>query len=353
MCPNADMRDITVLITTVGGLTSPDIIRAYRENKERNIRIIGVDPFRFATGAFFVDTFYVVPSSTENEELFISAIDNIIKKERVDVVIPCGNEDNLALSKYRERISAKVMVGEYDRLVNAYDKGYVYERLREELPEHCPLFRIVHDYGSFIDALGSLDFPRRKIVIKPRYGRGGRGVYIINDALTFKSIFSTKPAQEYPCEFFKLILSQADKFEELVVMEYLVDPIYSVYSLCQDGKNYLSLTHIREWGSASQTFRGLVYHDEKVESIAANLIRIFSLTYTNNMEFGTADDGRIVLFDLNPRIGASSGIDQDIGLNFPYLALKLLLREEVHIDKTLFRERKRFVRFFDRIWVPQ
>lgn len=347
------MRDITLLITTVGGLTSPDIIRAYKENKERNIRIIGVDPFRFATGSFFVDTFYVVPPSTEDEELFITAIEDIVIKEKVDVVVPCGNEDNLALSKHRERISAKIMAGEHDLLVQAYDKGYVYKRLQEELPEHCPQFRIVQDYRSFIDALGSLDFPRRKIVIKPRYGKGGRGVYIINDALSFESIFSTKPSQEYPCEFFKLILSQAGEFEELIVMEYLADPLYSVYSVCQNGTNHVSLTHIREWGNASQTFRGLVYHDEKLESIATNLIRILSLTYTNNMEFGTADDGRIVLFDLNPRIGASSGIDQDIGWNFPYLALKLLLREEVHIDKTLFRERKRFVRFFDRIWAPQ
>ncbi len=344
-------NNLTILITSIGGLTSPDIIRAYKENGQYSTRIIGVDAFQFPAGLSFVDIFYKVPDSGD-EEFFIRTIEEIVLKEKVDVVVPCGNEDNLVLSKYKRNISAKIMVGEHSNLLFAYDKGFVYKRLQEDMSEYCPKFYVVKDYTSFIEAINSLDFPRKKIVLKPRHGRGGRGVYIINGELSFSEIFSMKPTQEYPFDFFNLLLKKEQKFEELIVMEYLSQPFYSVYSLCKDGKNIISLTHVREWGNASQTFRGLAYYDEKIESIATDLIQKFQLTYTCNMEFGTSQDGKIILFDLNPRIGASSGIDRDIGLNFPYLALKLLLDEDIYIDKTLFMGQRKFLRFFDYVWMP-
>ena len=70
------------------------------------------------------------------------------------------------------------------------------------------------------------------------------------------------------------------------------------------------------------------------------------------MELAVSDNGRIVLFDLNPRIGASSGIDRDIGFNFPLEAMKLALGENIEsVDKNSFRESKIFVRYFQQIWL--
>ena len=51
------MNKIRVLITTVGGLTSPDILKAIRNNNEREVFLLGVDPFEYAVGRNFVDTF--------------------------------------------------------------------------------------------------------------------------------------------------------------------------------------------------------------------------------------------------------------------------------------------------------
>ena len=56
-----------------------------------------------------------------------------------------------------------------------------------------------------------------------------------------------------------------------------------------------------------------------------------------------------MLFDLNPRIGASSGIDKDLGVNYPYLSLKLLLGENIElIYKNILN--RRFVRYLDYVW---
>lgn len=69
------------------------------------------------------------------------------------------------------------------------------------------------------------------------------------------------------------------------------------------------------------------------------------------MELATTDDGRIVLFDLNPRIGASSGIDKDIGFNFPLETLKLAFGDKIKVDKSKFKTSNTFIRYFDQVWL--
>jgi len=345
------MKKLNIIVTTIGGLTSPDILKAIREITNYDITIIGTDPFEFAVGRKFVDIFEITPYSGKDEKEFINVINELVKKYKVDLIIPCGNEDNLALAKYKNVVDCKIMVSNYDDLVIAYDKAKVYEVLKNNLPDHAPKYYIVNNYQDFIKAINKLGYPNRKVVIKPRFGRGGRGVYVLREYLNFKDIFNSKPSNEYPLEFFENILSKEKIFDELIVMEYLVEPFYSIYSICKDGENIFTLTHIREWGNASQTFRGRVYYDEKLENIAAKIIKSFNLSYTNNMELATSIDGRIVLFDLNPRIGASSGIDREIGFNFPLEAINLLFGKEIKVNKEKFISQKIFMRYFDQVWI--
>lgn len=345
------MKKINLLVTTVGGMTSPDILKAFRNVDDYSINIIGVDAFEFAVGRKFVDIFEVSPNSVVDEFVFVEFIESLVKKYSIDVVLPCGNEDNLALAKYIDKISCRVIVGQYEDLIKAYDKGKVYDELKANIPEYCPKYFIVDNHSDFLDSVKKIGYPNKKVVIKPRFGRGGRGVYILSNKFDFENIFKSKPINEYPFEFFDSILKSQNKFDDLIVMEYLQDPYYSIYSICKDGENLFTLNHIREWGNASQTFRGKVYYDKEIEELASKIIKKFNLFYTNNMELATTEDGRIVLFDLNPRIGASSGIDKDIGFNFPLETLKLVLGEKILIDKSKFEKPKTFVRYFDQVWL--
>lgn len=346
------MGEFRILITTVGGLTSPDIIQSIKKNGKEDIYLLGVDPFEFAVGRCFVDCFQIVPDSTKDEDGFIKAINGLVKQYSIDLVLPCGNEDNLALAKRRREISAKIMVGNYDDLIKAYDKAAVYIAIKDNLPQFAPKFYLVNNYSDFMEAVYKLGYPEKKAVVKPRFGRGGRGVYILSGKLDYDTVFKSKPIGEYPLEFFKKILKEKDEFEELIIMEFLTKPFYSVYSLCQDGSNIVSLTHTREWGNASQTFRGQVYYDANIEHLASKTIKIFNLSYTNNMELGTSrTTGQIVLYDLNPRIAASCAIDRYIGLNFPYEAVKIARGERVLVNKDSFPGGKRFLRYFDQVWI--
>lgn len=345
------MNKLRILITTIGGLTSPDLIYALKKNGERDVELFGIDAFEWAICRPMMEHFFLCPNSATDEELFVNFVDEICKKYNINLVIPCGNEDNLALAKYKHQIATPILVGDYNSLIKAYDKGAVYQELQKNIPNHAPKFKIVKNIDEFQKALDFLDFPKNKVVIKPRFGRGGRGVYVIGNHFDFDNFFHKKPENEVDIHTIQKILTQENVFEELIVMEYLASPFLSAYSLCHQGKNLLTLKHIREWGNASQTYRGLVSYDEKMEYLCSKVIEIFNLTYTNNMELAHNQEGEIILFDLNPRIGASSSIDVDIGVNFPYLAIKLLLQEKIRIDKNFPFDQARFLRYFSHLWI--
>ena len=344
------MKKLNILVTTVGGLTSPDILKSYKSNNEYTINIVGTDAFEFAVGKKFVDHFEILPSSKNDELNFISQLEKLVKKYKVDVIIPCGNDDNLIISKHKDLISCRIMASDYKDLLIAYDKAKVYEELKNNILNHSPKFNIVNSYESFLKGLSDLEYPEKKVVIKPRFGIGGRGVYILSDKFDYKKIFGSKPTNEYPLEFFEKILKNQKSFDDLILMECLSDPFYSIYSICKGGKNIFTLTHLRDWGNSSQTFRGKVYYDEKIENLASKIISKFNLSYTNNMELAMSADGRLVLFDLNPRIGASSGIDREIGFNFPLESIKLALGEKIVVEKSKFKQPKKFIRYFDHVW---
>ncbi|BAM32050.1 ATP-grasp domain-containing protein [Helicobacter cinaedi] len=346
------MKKLRILVTTIGGLTSPDCLLALRHNGEREVFLLGSDAFSGACGKSFVDKYELSPNSASDEVAFVEFIHKMVKQYDIDVIIPCGNDDNLALAKHKASFSISIMVGDYKDLLIAYDKAAVYEALSLHLPTNAPKYSIVSNYTDFLDSIHSLGYPHKKLVIKPRFGRGGRGVYILSDISKSDELFSSKPSNEMPLSFFESALQKRGIFDDLIIMEGLREPFVSAYSLCQNGQNLFTLQHIREWGNASQTYRGNVSYNTELEELCSAIIKIFNLTYTNNMELAYNEDSKLILFDLNPRLGASSGIDIQLGINFPYLALKLALGESITLDYAKIHsiDNQRFYRYFSQWW---
>ena len=55
------MKPLTILLTASGVPGSAALIRALRENGERDIRLVGADMAELAIGRHLCDAFYVVP----------------------------------------------------------------------------------------------------------------------------------------------------------------------------------------------------------------------------------------------------------------------------------------------------
>ena len=341
-----------ILLTTVGAQISPDLLQAINENND--FVLIGCDPYPDVCGRYFVDKFYTVPSNITTPLEFIEKLVEIVNSEGIDIIIPASDEDHFVIAENIQKFnhSVKILINSLDKITDALDKKRLYKILHGINRETAPKFSVVKTYYEFMTAIEKLGYPDDNIVVKPPKGRGGRGVYFLTDKFDFNSTFNNKPRNYMPIEFFKKIFDESEFIEELIVMEELKDPFYSVYSLCDNGETIISLTHVREWGSASQTFRGRVYYDKKMETIAAQVNKMFGASFLNNMEFATAKDGRIVLFDYNMRIAASSGVDRHLGCNFPLLAIKMLLGKRIDIDirKIQSQKPRKFMRYYNQVW---
>jgi len=316
-----------VLLTMVGAQTSPGIIKALKEDGE--IYIVGIDPTKLVSGAYMVDSFHHITASFIDENKYIEELFEICKKEKVEIILPCGNEDCLAITRAHERfdsIGVKIASSEYDTLNIAFDKYTAYNFVKESCPEFAPEFYLIKTPDDFIKYSNILGYPDRKIVMKPRHGRGGRGVYVIEPDLNFGELLRNKPEGRYPFSVIKGLLD--DEFEEFILMEYLPGKIFSTYALCENGNSLTVIPHVRIWGNASNTLIGRVELDEEITEGIKKINKKFNFNFNVNYELKEDQSGLPKIFDINPRMAASTAIFRNIGINIPYLSIKLALGEK-------------------------
>ena len=345
------MNQLKILLTTVGGVAFPSTINAFREFKKGyRVVIFGTDKNENAVGKFFVNKFFKCEDSLLNPKKFNNQIIEIIRKQKIDILIPNGNEDIVALRKVKHKIKIPILDSQKNFEKNYFNKKDVYETLIKNVPEICPKYMVFKNKKNFDLAKKKLKFPKKNIVLKPLSATGGRGVYELSHKVD-KSIFSNRfeLPQIYNSQVLKY-LKKKNKDEEIMALEKLSKPFISVYSICMDGYNVLSLSQEREWGNASQTLRGKVAHNKKIEKIASKIIKELNLSYLINMEFGFDKKNQLKLFDLNPRLAASSSVHVNIGINFPKIALNLLLDNKWEPKLKFKNNNLKFYRYFSHIW---
>ena len=94
------MKPLTVLLTASGAPGSAALIRALRENGERDIRLVGTDMSELAIGRHLCDAFYIVPPGADPS--FADALAEICKNEQVDAVLPQSSFELQTLALHRD-----------------------------------------------------------------------------------------------------------------------------------------------------------------------------------------------------------------------------------------------------------
>src|SRR5215468_10572018 len=95
-----EKRDIRALITGAGTGSSGNLIRALRAMTPEPC-IVGLNDDRFVLKLSLADRNYLGPAPASNE--FVSSMLEIIKRERINVVMPTDDNVVKALSDERDR----------------------------------------------------------------------------------------------------------------------------------------------------------------------------------------------------------------------------------------------------------
>ena len=121
------MKPITVMVTASGAPGTAALLRALRENGEREVRLVGTDMSERAVGKHLCDAFHIVPGGAD--PAFADAMLEVAKRENVDAILPQSSFDLEGLAEHVGRFPMPVLVSSPDAIHRSNDKAETYAML--------------------------------------------------------------------------------------------------------------------------------------------------------------------------------------------------------------------------------
>ena len=262
----------SILVTGAGSPGFIPIVKAL------NYRVIGVDMDEGAVGKDFVDKFYKVPPA--KDELFIPAIREICKNEKVSVILPKVTAETEKLALEKDLGGAIVSISDYKTVNLCNNKLAFYIK--------CSQSRI--PIPPFL--IGN------KFISKPIRGSGSEGV----ETLSFN--------------------------EPKILMEHIQGEEYSVDILANHGDPLVIVPRIRTKVKAGISVEGVVTQQEQVIFWAGEITKLLKLNGIVGLQFIMDRNGIPLVIECNPRMHGTLALTIEAGANLPDLAVKLALGEE-------------------------
>lgn len=332
----------TILVTAAGAPGSARLLRALRENGEREIRLVGVDMAERSVGRHICDAFHLVPAGSEHA--FAEALLELVERERVDVVLPQSSHDLPTLAEHRAEFPVPVLVASPETVRRSNDKAETYELLHR-IGVRAPEFRRVAGAAGVDAAARELGYPERPVCFKPVFSSGSRGFRILDplvdrtNQLLYERPGSLTMRLEEAVE-----LLPADGLD-LLVMELAAGPERTVDGIADGRSVVLGHPKTRESVRAGLAMHFVTLDDPALDAIAERIVAALEIEWFFNIQL-VGD----VVIEVNPRI--STIVYQD-DLNLPWLAVKRALGEisddELRALRARVRPGRTALRYFDQL----
>ncbi|HEY0387193.1 MAG TPA: ATP-grasp domain-containing protein [Gaiellales bacterium] len=310
---------LTILVTASGAPGSPRLLRALRENGERDVRLVGVDMREESAGRFLCDAFHRVPAGSAPG--YLERLLEVAAAERVDVVFPQSSAEVGAIAAGRDRFGVPVLVSPPNAIERASAKSETV-RVAEELG--IPQPRTIHaaDADRFREAAAELGYPGRDVCMKPLEAKGSRGFRVLSATADRRDqLVNGRPGTLLPISLDEAaeILDGGEGFPPVLVMELVEGDELAVDILCREGRTLVASTKTREAFRAGLAMEFRIVDRPHLVRHARRLVEALELDWIVNVQF-LGDR----LLEVNPRI---STLIYQPDLNLPWLAVRLALGE--------------------------
>lgn len=340
------MRPLRVLVTACGAPGTAALLRALRENGEREIGLVGCDMSERPIGRLLCDSFRRVPPGSS--PLFAEAVRQLCRDERIDAVLPQSSHDLPALAGARTDFAAdgvQVLVSAPDAVRTANDKAACYALL-DEIGVQSPAWRRVRGGRELARAAHELGYPMLPVCFKPVHGAGSRGFRILDATVdrTAQLLYERPGSLAMRLEDAVELLPEVGG-DELLVMELVEGEERTIDGIAAAGRVLLGHPKTRESARAGLAMYFETLEDEGLMEVGRRAVGALGLDHFFNIQLvGDA------VIEINPRI--STIVYQD-DLNLPYLGLKRALgeidAEELASYARRVRPTRRALRFFDQV----
>jgi carbamoyl-phosphate synthase large subunit len=332
----------TILVTAAGAPGAARLLRALRENGERDVRLVGVDMSERAIGRHLCDAFHVAPPGSDPS--YPDVLLELVEREAVDVVLPESSHDLGGLAAARDRFTVPVLTSGPETVRRSNDKAETYEALHR-IGVRAPAFRRVTGAAGVEAAARELGYPERPVCFKPVFSSGSRGFRVLDPTvdrahqLLYERPGATAMRLEEAVE-----LLPGDGVD-LLVMELAVGGERTVDGIADGRRIVLGHPKTREAMRAGLAMYFVTLDDEALMETAERIVRELEIEWFFNIQLV----GEHVI-EVNPRI---STIVYQEDLNLPWLAVKRALGEISDDQLAALRSRVRpgrtALRYFDQV----
>ena len=337
------LRPITVLVSASGAPGTAALLRALRENGEREVRLVGTDMSERSVGRHLCDAFRLVPAG--DDPGFADAILAVVEQEGVDVVLPQSSFDLAGLAAHRERFPVPVLVSGPDTIHRSNDKAESYALLHR-IGVPAPAFRRVKGAAEVEVAARELGYPDRPVCFKPVFSSGSRGFRILDPTVDrAHQLLNERPGSVAMRLEEALELLPDEGGPDLLVMELATGGERTIDGIANGRTVVLGHPKTREAMRAGLAMYFVTLEDDALMAIADRIVGELGIDWFFNIQL-VGDH----VIEVNPRI---STIVYQEDLNLPYLGVKRALGEisddELRALRARVRPGRTALRFFDQL----
>ena len=333
----------TILLSAAGAPGAARLIRALKENGERETRVVGTDMNVNSIGAHLCDAFHVVPAGSD--PAYPDAILELVDRERVDVVLPQSSFDLDALSVRRDEFTVPVLVSSPDTVFRSNDKAETYAFL-QRIGVPTVEFRRVAGAREVEAAARELGYPDRPVCFKPVFSSGSRGFRILDPTVDrAHQLLHERPGSVSMRLEEAVELLPDEGGTELLVMELATGAERTIDGIADGTRVVLGHPKTREAMRAGLAMFFVTLEDDGLMEMADKIVGELKIEWFFNIQLVGA-----YVIEINPRI---STIVYQEDLNLPWLGVKRALGEisddELAAMRTRIRPGRTALRYFDQV----
>jgi len=337
------VRPVTVLVSASGAPGTAALLRALRENGEREVRLVGTDMGERAIGRHLCDAFHLVPAGSDPG--FPDAVREIVEREGVDVVLPQSSFDLAGLAAHHDDFPVPVLVSSPETIRRSNDKAESYALLHR-IGVPAPEFRRVSGAAQVEAAARELGYPDRPVCFKPVFSSGSRGFRILDPTVDRgRQLLEERPGSVSMRLEEAVELLPDEGGPDLLVMELATGGERTIDGIADGARVVLGHPKTRESMRAGLAMYFVTLGDAGLMEIADRIVEALGIEHFLNIQLV----GELVI-EVNPRI---STIVYQEDLNLPYLGVKRALGEisdeELAALGSRVRPGRTALRFFDQV----
>jgi carbamoyl-phosphate synthase large subunit len=309
--------NLTVAVTGLNNTDNPGpgvpVIRALRESREFNVRIIGLAYENLEPGIYMhdiVDKTYRIPYPSEGSGILIKRVLEINETEKIDMLIPNFDAELLAFMKYREQLS-KAGIHTFLPEIRQFE-----ERHKANLPEFGKKYGVKVPDGKSVTNISELkdlkeDF-EYPVVVKGKF----YDAYIAGN-------------YDQAVVYFHKIAAKWGL--PVIIQEYIRGTEVNVVALGDGKGNTIGAVPMRKLyiTDKGKAWSGITLDDSKMLDLTNHIIKSTSWRGGMELELIRSEDHEFYLIEINPRIPAWVYLAVGAGQNLPEALIKLALGMDV------------------------